>query len=79
MTQIGELLDSSTAALVIVAESKLEQALDTAIRHATKQYEKEVRADAREFNKDFEAAVDHLIKSDVAESALPQPGHSYKD
>ncbi len=64
--QIGELLDSSTAALVIVAESKLEQALERAIRGATKQYEKEVSADAREFNKDFEAAVDDLIKSDNA-------------
>jgi len=63
MTEIGELLESSTAALVIVAESKLEQALDKAIRHATKQYEKEISTNAKEFNKDFEAAVDDMITS----------------
>ena len=62
MAEVGELLDASTAALVVVADSKLEQALAKVVRKATKQYEKEVSTDAKEFNKDLDALVDEMIK-----------------
>ena len=50
--ELGEMLDDSSAALLIVGKSKL----DKAITHAIKTVEKEVKADQKELDKEIKAA-----------------------
>jgi hypothetical protein len=52
--EVGEMLEDSEAALIVVGEATLERAVDDATRRAKKQMKKEIRADARE----MERAVD---------------------
>ena len=52
--EVGEMLEDSEAALIVVGEATLELAVDDATRRAKKQMKKEIRADARE----MERAVD---------------------
>jgi uncharacterized membrane protein len=46
--EVGEMLEDSEAALIVVGEATLERAVDDATKRAKKQMKKEIRADARE-------------------------------
>jgi uncharacterized membrane protein len=52
--EVGEMLEDSEAALIVIGEATIERAVDDATRRAKKQMKKEIRADARE----MERAVD---------------------
>jgi uncharacterized membrane protein len=52
--EVGEMLDDSEAALIVVGEATIESAVDDATKRAKKELKKEIRADARE----MERAVD---------------------
>jgi uncharacterized membrane protein len=52
--EVGEMLEDSEAALIVVGEATIERAVDDATTRAKKQLKKEIRADARE----MERAVD---------------------
>jgi len=60
MKQIGTMLTTGSAALVVIGKSRLKQALANAVRRATKQYEAEVNADAKAFNKALEEAANKM-------------------
>src|SRR5215213_8273174 len=51
LKEVGEMLDESEAALIVVGEATVERAVDEAIERAKKEMKKEVRADAREFDR----------------------------
>jgi hypothetical protein len=57
LKEIGDALNGSSAALVVVGESRLEEALQKATQRAAKMVEKQVMLDAQQFNKDLDAAV----------------------
>ena len=52
--EVGEMLDNSEAALIVVGEATIERAVDDATKQAKRELKKEIRADARE----MERAVD---------------------
>jgi uncharacterized membrane protein len=52
--EVGEMLDDSEAALIVVGEETLERAVEDATKRAKRDLKKEIRADARE----MERAVD---------------------
>jgi uncharacterized membrane protein len=52
--EVGEMLDDSEAALIVVGEATIERAVDDATKRTKKELKKEIRADARE----MERAVD---------------------
>jgi uncharacterized membrane protein len=54
LKEVGEMLEDSEAALIVVGEATIERAVDDATRGAKKELKKEIRADARE----MERAVD---------------------
>jgi uncharacterized membrane protein len=54
--ELGELMDDSSAALLIVGKSKLDKALEKAVTRANKVIEKEVKADIKELDKEVKAA-----------------------
>ena len=58
MKELGEFLDDSEAALVVVGESRLEEYLDREIKRAQKQVSKEIKGDV----KDFEKALEEMSK-----------------
>jgi len=53
--ELGELMDDSSAALLVVGTSKLDKALEKAVAHANKVIEKEVKADLKELDKETKA------------------------
>ena len=61
MKQIGDTLQDSTAALIVIGQSKLQEALQDATKHAIKQFEKELTTDVKSFNKDLTEAVDQML------------------
>ena len=54
LEEIGEALEESEAALIVVGEATIERAVEEATRRAKKEMKKEVRADAKE----MERAID---------------------
>jgi len=62
--ELGELMDDSTAALLIVGKSKLDKAIDKAITHAVKTVEKEIKADQKELDKEIKQAEKEAEKED---------------
>jgi uncharacterized membrane protein len=52
--EVGEMLEESEAALIVVGEATIERAVDDATKRAKRDLKKEIRADARE----MERAVD---------------------
>jgi uncharacterized membrane protein len=54
--EVGELLDNSEAALIVVGEATLERAVDEATARAKRDLKKEIRADAREMEKAVDEA-----------------------
>ena len=56
LKEVGEMLEESEAALIVVGEATIERALDEATRRAKREMKKEVRADAKE----IERAIDSM-------------------
>ena len=54
--EVGELLDNSEAALIVVGEATIERAVMEATERAKKELKKEVKADAREMDKAIDEA-----------------------
>jgi uncharacterized membrane protein len=56
LKEIGEVLEESEAALIVVGEATIERAVDEATSRAKKEMKKEVRADAREMERAIDEA-----------------------
>jgi len=56
LKEIGEMLDESDAALIVVGEATIERAVEDATRRAKKEMKKEVRADAKEIERAIDKA-----------------------
>jgi len=56
LEEVGQMLDESEAALIVVGEATIERAVEEAIERAKKEMKKEVRADAREIGRAIERA-----------------------
>ena len=54
--EIGDLLDNSEAALIVVGEATIERAVTEATERAKKELKKEVRADAKEMERAIDEA-----------------------
>jgi len=64
MKQIGAMLDTSTAALVVLGESRLQEKLQQAVTHAIQQYESQVEVNPKDMDKDFDQMVKELASSE---------------
>jgi hypothetical protein len=56
LKEIGEMLEESEAALIVVGKATIERGVDEAIKHAKKEMKKEVRADAKEMERAIDEA-----------------------
>jgi sulfite reductase alpha subunit-like flavoprotein len=56
MKELGELVDTGQAALVIVGESRIGEQLDKALTRALKTVEKQTEADSKEFQRELKQA-----------------------
>ena len=56
LKEVGEALEESEAALIVIGEATIERAVEEATRRAKKEMKKEVRADAREMEKAIDKA-----------------------
>jgi uncharacterized membrane protein len=56
MKELGELVDTGQAALVIVGESRVGEQLDKALTRALKTIEKQTEADSKEFQRELKQA-----------------------
>ena len=56
LKEIGEMLDESEAALIVVGEATIERGLDEAVKHAKREMKKEVRANAKEVERAIDSA-----------------------
>jgi len=56
LKEIGEMLDESEAALIVVGEATIERAVEEATKRARKAMRKEVRADAKEIERLIDTA-----------------------
>ncbi len=54
--ELGELLESGEAALIVIGESRVEEQLDKILTRAEKTLEKEIDADSKEFKRELEQA-----------------------
>ncbi len=54
--ELGELLESGEAALIVIGESRVEEQLDKALTRAEKSMEKEIDADSEEFKRELDEA-----------------------
>jgi uncharacterized membrane protein len=61
--ELGEAMDVGQVALVVVAQTDIEEATKKAVRKGTKQVSKEIKAESKEFAKDLEAAEKDWEKS----------------
>jgi uncharacterized membrane protein len=55
LKEIGELLDESEAALIVIGEETIERGVEEATRRAKKEMKKEVSADAKEIEREIDA------------------------
>ena len=60
MKELGEALDEGEAALVVVGEDKLEEALKKELKRAARTYEKQIDAEAAEMRKELDKAIDEV-------------------
>jgi uncharacterized membrane protein len=67
MKQIGDTLQDSTAALIVIGQSKLQDVLQDATKHAVKQFEKELSTDVESFNKALTEAVNESLAQESNE------------
>lgn len=56
LKEVGEMLDESEAALIVVGETTIERGVDEAIKRAKKEMKKEIRADAKEIERAIDSA-----------------------
>ena len=56
LKEVGEMLEGSEAALIVVGEATIERGVEEAVKHAKRELKKEVRADAREMEKAIDSA-----------------------
>ncbi len=63
LKELGSALQDSEAALIVVGESRLEEALGKATMKATKAVEKQVTLDAAAFNKELDDAMKQATAS----------------
>ncbi len=63
LKQIGDTLQESTATLIVIGRSRLEQFLQDATKHAVKEFEKELSTDVDTFNEDLTEAVNQSLKA----------------
>jgi uncharacterized membrane protein len=56
LKEVGESLERSEAALIVVGEATIERAVEEATRRAKREMKKEVRADAREMDRAIDEA-----------------------
>jgi uncharacterized membrane protein len=63
LKEIGDTLQASTAALIVIGRSRLREALAGATKHAVKQFEKELRTDVEAFDKDLTTAINQSLKN----------------
>jgi len=61
--ELGSLLESGQAALVVIGESRLEEQLNKWLTRAEKTVEKEIEADNKEFKKELERAEKEMAAS----------------
>src|SRR5689334_13840476 len=54
--ELGELLDTGEAALLVIGKDQLEETLDRELKRATKRMNKEIDADAKAFEKELDEA-----------------------
>ena len=62
LKDIGETLQSSTAALIVIGRSRLQEALQNATKRAVKQFEKQLTTDVETFDKARTEAVNQTLK-----------------
>jgi uncharacterized membrane protein len=58
LKELGQTLTDGTAAVVVVAESTVAQAMQKAVKRASKQLEKEITGDAKALNREIDTLVD---------------------
>jgi uncharacterized membrane protein len=56
LKEVGEMLDESEAALIVIGEETVERGVDEALKHAKKEMKKEVRAEAKEMERLIDTA-----------------------
>jgi uncharacterized membrane protein len=56
LKEVGEMLDDSEAALIVVGEATIERAVQETTKRAKKEMKKEIRADARQMEKAIDKA-----------------------
>ena len=62
LKEIGETLQTSTAALIVIGRSRLQEALQKVTTRAVKQFEKQLNTDVEAFDKALTEAVNMLLK-----------------
>ena len=63
LKEVGDTLQASTAALIVIGRSRLQEALANATKHAVKQFEKELSTDVDAFDKALTETVNQTLKS----------------
>lgn len=58
MKEVGDALDEGEASLVVIGESKIEEAVKREIKRATRTYERGIEAQARELRAELDKAID---------------------
>ena len=56
LKEVGEMLDDSEAALIVVGEATVERGVEEATRRAKKEVKKGIRADAKEMERAIDKA-----------------------
>ena len=57
LKELGEELEAGSAAVIVLGESKIEEQLEKAVKRANKLIEKQINADAKELEREIEAAA----------------------
>ena len=63
LKEIGASLQASTASLIVIGRSRLQEALASATKHAVKQLEKEMSTDVKAFKKALKATAHDSLKA----------------
>ena len=57
LKELGDELEEGSAAVIVLGESKIEEQLEKAVKRANKLIEKQINADAKELEREIEAAA----------------------
>ena len=63
LKEIGDTLQASTATLIVVGRSRLQEALQKVTKRAVKQFEKQLNTDVEAFDKALTEAVNQSLKA----------------